>query len=136
MRAEPTAVAQIPDSRGINLYRADRDAAPLLQHYLPGDLFGHLEPKLDRLGALAGDRLDRLAAIADKNPPTLSVRLRTGQDADIVEKHPAYLEMEALAFGEFGLSAVSTEEPWDGPKPCRRRRSTRSRSSSPKPSLV
>jgi alkylation response protein AidB-like acyl-CoA dehydrogenase len=107
MRAEPTAVAQIPDSRGINLYRADRDAAPLLQHYLPGDLFRHLEPKLDRLGALAGDRLDRLAAIADKNPPTLSVRLRTGQDADIVEKHPAYLEMEALAFGEFGLSAVS-----------------------------
>ena len=107
MRAEPTAVAQIPDSRGINLYRADRDAAPLLQHYLPDDLFRHLEPKLDRLGALAGDRLDRLAATADKNPPTLSVRLRTGQDADTIEKHPAYLEMEALAFGEFGLSAVS-----------------------------
>src|SRR5215813_12092201 len=76
MRAEPTAVAQIPDSRGINLYRADRDAAPLLQHYLPDDLFRHLEPKLDRLGALAGDRLDRLAATADKNPPTLSVRLQ------------------------------------------------------------
>jgi len=99
MRAETTAVAQIPDSRGINLYRADRDAAPLLRHYLPDDLFRHLEPKLDRLGALAGDRLDRLAATADKNPPTLSVRLRTGQDADTIEKHPAYHEMEALAFG-------------------------------------
>ena len=60
-----------------------------------------------RCGALAGDRLDRLAATADKNPPTLSVRLRTGQDADTIEQHPAYLEMETLAFGEFGLSAVS-----------------------------
>jgi acyl-CoA dehydrogenase len=107
MRAEQPAVVQIPDSRGINLYRADRDAAPLLQHYLPADLFRHLEPKLELLGALAGDRLDRLAATADKNPPTLSVRLRTGQDVDTIEKHPAYLEMERLAFGEFGLSAVS-----------------------------
>lgn len=107
MKAEPIAMVQIPDSRGLNLYRADRDAAPLLQHYLPHDLFHHLEPKLDRLGALAGDRLDRLAATADKNPPTLSVRLRTGQDADTIDKHPAYVEMEGLAFGEFGLSAVS-----------------------------
>ena len=42
MRAEQAPLAQIPDSRGINLYRADRDAAPLLQHYLPIDLFRHL----------------------------------------------------------------------------------------------
>jgi len=107
MKAEQAVAQQIPDSRGLNLYRADRDAAPLLRHYLPADLFAHLEPRLERLGALAGDHLDRLAATADKNPPTLSVRLRTGEDADRIEKHPAYLEMEALAFGEFGLSAVS-----------------------------
>lgn len=30
----------IPDSRGLNLYRADRDAAALFAHYLPGPLFG------------------------------------------------------------------------------------------------
>lgn len=107
MMAEQIAAQQVPDSRGLNLYRADRDAAPLARHYLPADLFAHLEPRLERLGALAGDHLDRLAATADKNPPTLSVRLRTGEDADRIEKHPAYLEMESLAFGEFGLSAVS-----------------------------
>ncbi|WP_213774397.1 acyl-CoA dehydrogenase family protein [Bradyrhizobium sp. dw_78] len=107
MRVDLAPVVQVPDSRGTNLYRGDRDAAPLLKHYLPDDLFGHLDPIFDRLGALAGDRLDRLATIADKNPPTLSVRLRTGEDRDTVEKHPAYQEMERLAFGEFGLSAVS-----------------------------
>jgi acyl-CoA dehydrogenase len=107
MKADIAPVVQVPDSRGINLYRADPDAERLLRHYLPDDLFCHLEPVLDRLGALAGDSLDGLAGVADRNPPTLSVRMRTGEDRDIITKHPAYLEMERLAFGEFGLSAVS-----------------------------
>jgi acyl-CoA dehydrogenase len=97
----------IPDSRGINLYRADRDAAALFAHHLPADLFRHLEPYFDRLGALAGGRLDELAGIADRNPPTLSVRRRTGEDCNVIEKHPAYGEMERLAFSEFGLAALS-----------------------------
>lgn len=97
----------IPDSRGINLYRADPDAAPLFGHYLPRSLFHHLEPTFDRLGGLAGGRLDELAGIADHNPPTLSVRRRTGQDCNVVEKHPAYVEMERLAFSELGLAAMS-----------------------------
>lgn len=97
----------IPDSRGINLYRADGDAAALFGHYLPRSLFHHLEPTFDRLGGLAGGRLDELAGLADHNPPTLSVRRRTGQDCNVVEKHPAYVEMERLAFSELGLAAMS-----------------------------
>ena len=93
----------IPDSRGINLYRADRDAAALFAHYLPDALFRHLEPTFDRLGGLAGGRLDELAGIADRNSPILSVRRRTGEDCNVVEKHPAYVEMERMAFSEFGL---------------------------------
>ena len=109
----------IPDSRGINLYRVDRDAAALFRHYLPSKLFAHLEPVFDRLGALAGGRLDELATTADHNPPTLSVRRRTGEDCNEVVKHPAYVEMERLAFAEFGLAAMSHSDAlgWDEPMP-------------------
>ncbi len=43
-------------------------------------LHAHLLPHLERLGALAGGVMDELAATADKNPPTLSVRSRAGTD--------------------------------------------------------
>ncbi len=97
----------IPDSHGINLYRADRDAAALFAHYLRDALFRHLDPHFDRLGTLAGGHLDDLAAAANQNPPSLRLRRRTGEDCSIVEKHPAYLEMERIAFSEFGLAALS-----------------------------
>ncbi|UHC20211.1 acyl-CoA dehydrogenase family protein (plasmid) [Methylobacterium currus] len=97
----------IPDARGLNLYRADRDAAALFGFYLPDDLFRHLGPHLDRLGALAGGPLDELAATADRNPPILHLRRRTGEDCAVIEKHPAYVEMERLAYSEFGLAALS-----------------------------
>jgi alkylation response protein AidB-like acyl-CoA dehydrogenase len=97
----------IPDSRGLNLYQADRDAAALFAHYLPGPLFRHLEPHFERLGALAGGRLDELASVADRNPPVLKSRRRTGEDSNLVEKHPAYVDMERIAFSDFGLAALS-----------------------------
>ncbi|HEX7966965.1 MAG TPA: acyl-CoA dehydrogenase family protein [Stellaceae bacterium] len=97
----------IPDSHGINLYRADRDAAALFAHYLPDALYRHLDPHFDRLGALAGSHLDDLAAVANHNPPTLRLRRRSGEDCNIVEKHPAYVELERIAFSEFGLAAMS-----------------------------
>ncbi|MCX7378367.1 MAG: acyl-CoA dehydrogenase family protein [Alphaproteobacteria bacterium] len=97
----------IPDARGINLHCADPDAAALHALYLPPDLATHLAPQFDRLGALAGGTLDELAATADRNPPTLSVRRRTGQDANDIQKHPDYVAMERLAYSEFGLAALS-----------------------------
>ena len=99
--------ATIPDSRGINLYRADPDLAPLIRHYLPDDLACTLVPQLDRLGALVGDRLDRLAHAADRHGPELHPRTRAGEDRDRIDKHPAYEEMERIAFGELGLAAMS-----------------------------
>ena len=42
MTADIDLSGAIPDSRGINLYRADRDAAALFAHYLPRPLFRHL----------------------------------------------------------------------------------------------
>ena len=113
----PTA---IPDAHGQNLFRADRDAAALFALHLPPDLFAHLTPHFDRLGTLAGGHLDDLASTADRNPPTLSVRRRTGQDASDIHKHPAYVEMERLAYSEFGLAALSHRPGvlgWPAPMP-------------------
>lgn len=87
--APAVSAAAVPDSRGLNLYRADPDLARLISLYVPADLAAHLEPHLDRLGELAGGRLDELAGIADRNPPALSHRTRRGEDVQRIDKHPA-----------------------------------------------
>lgn len=97
----------VPDQRGANLYTTDPELGALLGLYLPADLRAHLEPHLVELGALAGGMLDELAQVADKNPPTLEQRTRSGLDVQRIVKHPAYVEMEKLAFGRFGLAAMS-----------------------------
>ncbi|MEI8403043.1 MAG: acyl-CoA dehydrogenase family protein, partial [Alcaligenaceae bacterium] len=96
----------VPDAHGINLFAADA-GRDLLACYLPKDLHQHLLPHLQRLGALAGSLLDDLAGVADKHPPTLSVRTRAGIDTSQVNKHPAYVELERYAYSEFGLAAMS-----------------------------
>ncbi len=102
-----TETSAVPDSRGTNAYRADPAFDALLSIYLPPDLQAVIRPRLDRMGALVGDRLERLALAADRNPPTLSHRDRTGLPDERVERHPAYAELERVAFGEFGLAAMS-----------------------------
>ena len=97
----------VPDRAGANAYADDPEFAHLLALYLPQDLDNHLQPHLLRLGELAGGALDALARDADLNPPTLQQRSRAGLDAQAILKHPAYVEMERLAFGEFGLAAMS-----------------------------
>ncbi|MBV1796049.1 acyl-CoA dehydrogenase family protein [Siccirubricoccus sp. G192] len=103
----PTGADAVPDSHGLNLWRADPWARPLLGLYLAPELLAHLEPHLDRMGALAGGRLDELAGLADRNPPVLHQRTRRGEDAQRIAYHPAYQEMERVAFGEYGLAAMS-----------------------------
>lgn len=100
----------VPDRHGSNLYTTDSQFAPLLQLYLPQDVNAHLQPYLERMGALAGGRLDELALVADKNPPTLEHRTRSGQDAQRIHKHPAYVEMEQVAYGDFSLAIMSHRE--------------------------
>ena len=103
----PVGAQAVPDAAGQNLWRADPAFARLLPLYLPAALLPVMLPQLDRLGALAGGDLDALAGTADRNPPRLIHRTRRGEDAQSVDYHPAYREMERLAFGEFGLAAMS-----------------------------
>ncbi|MFN0185034.1 MAG: acyl-CoA dehydrogenase family protein [Aquabacterium sp.] len=97
----------IPDRDGSNLYQTDPTLVALLPLYLPPDLLAHLQPHLHEMGALAGGPLDRLALVADKHPPVLEHRDRRGRDAQRIVKHPAYVELEQVAFGRFGLAAMA-----------------------------
>jgi len=97
----------IPDSRGQNAFRSDPAFAALMRVYAPDDGVALLTPALDRMGGLVGDRLERLALTADRNPPVLHRRDRTGAPDERVEKHPAFEALERVAFGEFGLAAMS-----------------------------
>lgn len=97
----------IPDRFGTNAYLEDQELEPLLRLYLSPELAEHLRPHLHRLGELSGGPLDMLAQTADHNPPTLEHRSRTGKDLQKIVKHPAYVEMERLAYSEFGLAAMS-----------------------------
>ena len=96
-----------PDCAGADFWALDRGLRDLLGLYLDADARGVLEPHMRRLGVLAGGRLDALARVADRNPPVLRARDRFGRDEDWIEYHPAYREMEAIAFGDFQFHAMS-----------------------------
>ncbi len=95
------------DTRGQNYWQVDKGLRELLPLRLDKAALDHLEPHLDRLGELAGGHLDELADAADKNPPVLHPRDRYGRDEEWIEYHPAYKEMEKIAFGDLGMHAMS-----------------------------
>ena len=92
-----------PDCAGMNFYAVDRGLQSGIAAYLPADLRAVVEPQMDRLGALGGGRLDELSRIADRHPPVLHPRDAAGRDLETIEHHPAYREMEQLAYGEFSM---------------------------------
>jgi acyl-CoA dehydrogenase len=96
-----------PDIHGQNFYTVDRQFQDLLSLYMEPGLRAAMTPHFERLGALAGGRLDELAMTADRHPPVLHARDRFGRDEDWIEYHPAYREMEKVAFEEYGMHAMS-----------------------------
>ena len=104
--AAGTRVPQ-PDTRELNFYQADASLRALLSLYMDKDELAHIEPQLNRLGGMVGAELDDLAHDADKNPPALKARDRQGNNSQAVKKHPAYVRLEQLAFGDFALASMS-----------------------------
>jgi alkylation response protein AidB-like acyl-CoA dehydrogenase len=96
-----------PDAHGRNFYAIDRQFQDLLSLYMEPALLRAMTPHFERLGQLAGNRLDDLAMTADKHPPVLQPRDRFGRDEDWIDYHPAYREMEKIAFEEFGMHAMT-----------------------------
>ena len=78
-----------PDCGGMDFYAIDQSLRDLLTLYVPKSTLDHLTPHFQRLGRLAGGRLDELARVADRHPPILHPRDRYGRDEDTIEYHPA-----------------------------------------------
>ena len=105
IEAPDTVIA--PDTRGGNFFECDAELQSLLDLYLDPDLYQHLRPHLSRLGGLAAGVLDEAAYLANRHPPVLETRDRLGRDRQSITYHPAYRRLEAAAFGEFGLHAMT-----------------------------
>ncbi len=96
-----------PDTRGLDYWKIDPNLRSLLPLYMDGDLLAHLEPHLAELGQFAGGRLGELADTCERHEPVLHRRDRYGRDEEWLEFHPAYHEMESIAFGRFGMHAMT-----------------------------
>jgi alkylation response protein AidB-like acyl-CoA dehydrogenase len=105
----PAAPAQdaMPTTRGLNFYLEDRNFQFLCEAVMGPEVFGRARPYLAELGAIAGDELDALATLADRNPPVLRAWDERGRRVDEIVRHPAYRRMEEIAFGRFGLAAMA-----------------------------
>jgi acyl-CoA dehydrogenase len=95
-----------PDCAGLNFFDIDHQFQSLLPLYLTQAELDHFGPHFERMGEVAGGRLNDLAMVADKNGPVLHPRDRFGRDADWIEYHPAYREMEKICWGDFQMAAM------------------------------
>jgi acyl-CoA dehydrogenase len=97
----------MPTTRGLNYFLEDPNFQFLCESVMGADAFARARPHLTDLGAIAGDELDTLAAVADRNPPVLRTFDERGRRVDEVVRHPAYRRMEEIAFSRFGLAAMA-----------------------------
>lgn len=100
----------MPVTRGLNFFAQDPNLEfALSQHARPEDV-DRARPLLLELGRLAGNELDELAMIADRNPPQLRSFDANGRRVDEIICHPAFVEMQRLGFSEWGFAAMSHRE--------------------------
>ena len=97
----------MPTARGLNFYLADPNLEFVCSTVMEAAVLERARPHLVDMGAVAGGELDALAAEADRNPPRLRAWDERGARVDDIMRHPAYVEMERLAFSRFGLAAMS-----------------------------
>jgi alkylation response protein AidB-like acyl-CoA dehydrogenase len=97
----------MPTTRGLNFYLADPNLEFVCSVVMAEDVLERARPHLVAMGEVAGGELDALAAEADRNPPVLRGWTERGERVDEVVRHASYRRMEAIAFGRFGLAAMS-----------------------------
>ncbi len=103
-RSKPTG--PVPALDRSSFWERDPVLRRALRRALPHDVWTEQEPTFAAIGADAADRIDRLAAIADRESPRLVARDPAGNPTYGVEYHPAYREIEAAAYGTYRLVGV------------------------------
>src|SRR5256884_6611386 len=97
----------MPDTSDINFFTADPDLSFLLQRHLSEEDYERALPILTDMGAVASQRMDELAQIANRQGPVLMQYDKRGQRVDEVIFHPAYHELERIAYQDFAIAACS-----------------------------
>jgi acyl-CoA dehydrogenase len=97
----------MPDTRDINFFTADPDLSFLLQRQLSAEDYARALPILTDMGAVASQKMDELAEIANRQGPVLVQYDKRGQRVDEVIFHPAYHELEKIAYEDFAIAACS-----------------------------
>ncbi len=91
--------APIPEIHTASYWDASPALRRLVARALPAPTYAFAEPQLAEMGRLAATRIAGLAAVADRESPRLVSHDAVGRRVDRLEYHPAYREMEALAYG-------------------------------------
>lgn len=100
----------MPDTSGINFYSADPDLSFLLRRHLSAEDDHRAQPILVEMGTVASQKMDELAVIANRQGPVLIQYDKRGQRVDEVIFHPAYHELERIAYQDFAIAACSHRE--------------------------
>ncbi len=95
----------IPESPSVSYWEASPDFRALCRRKLSADAYAWAEPQLAAMGERAAKEVAPLAAIADRERPRLMTHDARGERIDRVEYHPAYREMERIAYGS-GMIAM------------------------------
>src|SRR5438874_4279890 len=119
--SNPTNLTDLmPDTSDINFFTADPDLSFLLQRHLSEENYDRALLILTDMGAVASQRMDELAQIANRQGPVLMQFDKRGQHVDEVIFHPAYHELEKIAYQDFAIAACSHRDGalgWPGKVP-------------------
>ena len=119
--SNPTNLTDLmPDTSDINFFTADPDLSFLLQRHLSEEDYERALLILTDMGAVASQRMDELAQIANRQGPVLKQFDKRGQRVDEVIFHPAYHELERIAYQDFAIAACSHRDGalgWPGKVP-------------------
>jgi alkylation response protein AidB-like acyl-CoA dehydrogenase len=97
--------AHIPESPSVSYWDASPFFRELCRKKL-GDAYAGAEPQLIAMGARAAREVSPLAAIADRESPRLVTHDPRGERINRVDYHPAYREMERIAYGS-GMVSIN-----------------------------
>ena len=91
--------SNIPDPPSDSYWDSSPDFRSLCRRKLGDDAYAWAEPQLAAMGERAAKEVSPLAAIADRERPRLVTHDARGDRVSRVEYHPAYREMERIAYG-------------------------------------
>ncbi|MFL5692561.1 MAG: DNA alkylation response protein, partial [Ktedonobacteraceae bacterium] len=110
----------MPEANETNFYMADSDLPFLLRQSLSTEDFERAQDILTAMGEIASKRMDKLAEVANRQGPVLQQFDKRGERVDEVIFHPAYHELEHIAYEDFAIAACCHREGalgWPGKVP-------------------